>query len=413
MRRGAAIDEADPMDAPRSPDPSSISAMRIVVVTETYPPEVNGVAHTLGRLAEGLIDKGHSLQVIRPRQGREDLPRRHERLEELLLPGLPIPGYRGLRFGLPAVRALAKCWRRFDPDVIYIATEGPLGMSALRAARSLGIATVSGFHTKFDYYSRYYRLGFLEGAILAVLRRFHNGTGCTLVPTTTLREQLETKGFENVRVLSRGVDIRLFQPGRRRTDLRGQWGVAEDGLAVIYVGRLAPEKNLSLAVEAFRGLQARRPEARFVVVGDGPAARELRRLNPDFVFCGMRTGEDLAEHYASGDLFLFPSSSETYGNVVLEAMASSLPVLSFDYAAGREHIVDGHSGALVPLGDHDAFIRRARELVEHTERLRQMGIQARYAAERLDWRRIHDRFERVLYGQAFGGLSYEPVASND
>lgn len=401
------------MDTPPTEKWSPGRTLRIAVVTETYPPEVNGVAHTLGRLTEGLLDKGHRLQVLRPRQGRDDLPKRHERLEEVLVPGLPIPGYRGLRFGLPNIRSVAKTWSRFEPEVVYIATEGPLGMSALRAARAHGVPTISGFHTKFDYYARYYGIGLLEGFILNVLRRFHNATDCTLVPTALLRKQLEQRGFENVEVLSRGVDIRLFQPGRRHPGLREQWGVDKSALAVMYVGRLAPEKNLSLAVDAFRTLQTHRPKARFVVVGDGPAAQELRRLNPDFIFCGTRTGEDLAQHYASGDLFLFPSTSETYGNVVLEAMASGLPVLSFDYAAGGEHIVDGTNGGLVPLADRDAFIRRAVELVEHPDKLRELGMRARYSAEHLDWRRIHDQFERVLLRKAYGGLSHEPATSHD
>lgn len=394
--QGAATEDTAPND-------TAPASLRVALVTETYPPEINGVAHTLERLTNGLIERNHSMQVIRPRQGRDDLPKRHERLEELLRPGAPIPGYKGLRFGLPARGALLRNWRQRRPDIVYIATEGPLGQSALAAARRLDIPTISGFHTNFDYYTRYYRLGFLENAVLGVLRRFHNRTGATLVPTKAMHERLSDVGFENTAVLSRGVDIRLFQPGRRNEPLREQWGVSRDALAVIYVGRLAAEKNLSLAVDAFRAIQTHRPDARFVLVGDGPEARELRRLNPDFVFCGMRTGEDLANHYASGDLFLFPSMSETYGNVVLEGMASGLPVLSFDYAAGREHIVDGENGALVPFEDDAAFVRRAVELAGSTDALRTLGMNARLTAEQLDWRRIHDRFESLLKSQLRGG----------
>lgn len=389
--------------ATAAPGRRSPAGLRIALVTETYPPEINGVAHTLGQLVNGMVARGHRLQVVRPRQGRDDLPRRDARLEEMLAAGAPIPGYRGLRFGLPARGALLRRWREFQPQVVYIATEGPLGHSALAAARTLALPTVSGFHTNFDYYTRYYGLGLLQGGVTTMLRRFHNRTQATLVPTRALHEQLRERGFRNTEVLSRGVDVRLFKPGRRSAALRRQWGVEEGGLAVIFVGRLAPEKNLTLAVNAFRALQARRPDARFVLVGDGPEARELRRLNPDFVFCGMRTGEDLAEHYASGDLFLFPSTSETYGNVVLEAMASGLPVLAFDYAAPKEHIRDGINGALAPYADEDAFVHRALALAAGGRELGAMGLEARITAEALDWRRIHDRFESILARHAEGG----------
>jgi glycosyltransferase involved in cell wall biosynthesis len=232
--------------------------------------------------------------------------------------------------------------------------------------------------------------------VRATLRRFHNRSDATVVPTRALRRELEATGFRNVEVMARGVDIRLFNPSRRDARLRDQWGVDGETLAVIYVGRLAAEKNLALAVEAFRALQAQRPKARFVLVGDGPQAGELRRLNPDFVFCGMRTGEDLAAHYASADLFLFPSTSETYGNVVIEGMASGLAVLAYDYAAGEEHIVDAENGALAPFDDDAAFVARARELSTDLEGLRRLGLQARLTAEGLDWRRIHERFETIL-----------------
>ncbi len=393
--------------------PARQRPLRVALVTETFPPEINGVAHTLGHFVTGLIDKGHSLQVIRPRQGREDLPKRHERLEEILHTSAPIPGYRQLRFGLPARGLLLRRWRQFQPEVIYIATEGPLGGSALKAALQLGVPAVTGFHTNFDYYSRYYGIGFLERAINGFLRRFHNRSQCTLVPTKALQEQLRSKGFDNTRVLSRGVDIRLFKPARRSAALRDQWGIGEDALAVLYVGRLAPEKNLALAVEAFRALQTRRPDAKFVLVGDGPEARELRRLHPDFVFCGMRTGEDLAAHYASGDVFLFPSTSETYGNVILEAMASGLAVLAFDYAAGREHVVPGKNGQLARFKDRDEFIRLATSLVESSKALQAMGMQARLSAEDLDWRRIYDRFEEILFQHVNGDGSHETTASHE
>lgn len=382
-----------------------VASLRVALVTETYPPEVNGVARTLGRLTEGLLERGHRVQVTRPRQSADDLAKRHEGFEEMLAPGLPIPGYKGLRFGLPASNRLRKAWRAYQPEVIYIATEGPLGNSALKVAGELGIPAISGYHTNFDYYSRYYRLGLLQPAIRSYLQRFHNRSRRTLVPTRQLQQDLQERGFLNTTVLARGVDISLFKPARRKVELRARWGLKEDEIGVIHVGRMAPEKNLQLAAEAFYAFQARQPKARLILVGDGPSARELRRLGREFIFSGMRTGKDLAEHYASADIFLFPSTSETYGNVVPEAMASGLPVLGFDYAAAREHIVHGENGWLAPFNDARAFVQLAAEIADTPERIRSTGLQARLTAETLDWRQIHERFEDILHEHAQGRMT--------
>ena len=144
-----------------------------------------------------------------------------------------------------------------------------------------------------------------------------------------MRDTLALDGYQNLQVVARGVDTTLFHPGKRSDELRSQWGVAEDGLAVIYVGRISAEKNLPLVLRTFKAMQAVNPKLKLVMVGDGPVRAELQRQNPEYIFAGMRTGEDLAAHYASGDIFLFPSMTETYGNVTVEAMASGLAVVAY------------------------------------------------------------------------------------
>lgn len=237
-----------------------------------------------------------------------------------------------------------------------MATEGPLGWSALRAARQLGIPAATGFHTRFDDYMRDYGAPWLQGVALRWMRRFHNSAQATLVPTRELQAFLEGAGFDNVVRLARAVDTQLFDPVRRDRGLRAQWGVGEDGVAAIYVGRIAAEKNLALAVRAFRALQSQRPDARFAWVGDGPAREQLQRENPDFIFCGVHRGEDLARHFASGDMFVFSSHSETFGNVTLEALASGVPTVAFDYGAAREFLRDGVHGAAIRDGDDAGFV---------------------------------------------------------
>ncbi|MFP4683669.1 MAG: glycosyltransferase family 4 protein, partial [Ectothiorhodospira sp.] len=391
-----AIDAAIPSDPARGV--ATGPKLRIALVTETFPPEINGVAHTLHQMVKSMLERGHRVHLIRPRQHRSDrgtlTP--HDRLVEQLTPGLPVPGYKGLHMGLPAGRSIRAAWGRERPDVIYLATEGPLGRSALSAARSLGIPVISGFHTNFHSYSRYYGIGFLEPLIGGYLRRFHKRTHCTLVPTTALREELAQKDFGTCRVLARGVDTTLFSPTRRDPQLRREWGLEADDIAVIYVGRLAAEKNLQLAVDAFRAMQARDPRARFILVGDGPEAPRLRREHPDLILAGVHTGEALARHYASGDVFLFPSTSDTFGNVVLEAMASGLVVVSFNYAAARENLRHGESGVLAPFGDHDRFVQEAVALVDRNEEIPRLGTRARTAAEAVDWTCEHDRLEALF-----------------
>ncbi len=368
--------------------------MKIALVTETWPPEINGVAMTLSRLAAGLRARGHRVDLVRPRQAGDSAGGAGN--GDLLVRGVPIPFYRSLRMGVPAAGRLRARWRSERPDVVHVATEGPLGVAALRAARTLDLPVTSSFHTNFHAYGGHYGFRLLRGAALAYLRWFHNRTRLTLVPAGDLRARLAAGGFERLAVLSRGVDTELFAPERRRRDLRASWGADDSAPVAVYVGRLAPEKNLGLAVEAVLAMRAREPALRFVLVGDGPGREALARRYPDFHYAGMRRGEDLAAHYASADIGIFPSVTETFGNVVTEALASGLVVLTYDYAAGREHVRDGVNGFVAPFDDAAAFLARARGLVAARERWPALRGEARRTALGLGWETIFDRFEAAL-----------------
>jgi glycosyltransferase involved in cell wall biosynthesis len=367
--------------------------MRVAIVTETYPPEINGVAMTIGRTVDALKARDYSVQLVRPRQISDPKTPTGNGIEQILVGGVPIPGYAGLRMGLPATGKLRAIWARQRPNIVHIATEGPLGWSAMRAAAGLGIPVVAGFHTNFHSYTRHYGIGWLHQPIHAYLRHFHNRARLTLVPTQTLQNELSAARYQNVEVMARGVDTTLFSPDKRRQDLREKWGVGEGGLAVIYVGRIAPEKNLPLLVRAFAAIERVRPDARLVLVGDGPDADRLCQQHPRFVFSGSRRGEDLAAHYASGDLFLFPSQTETFGNVVLEAMASGLATLGFDYAATAEHVRAGVNGFKVALGDDEGFIAQAVALSRGSLEVASVRAQARETTLNLSWDRIFLRLE--------------------
>jgi glycosyltransferase involved in cell wall biosynthesis len=313
----------------------------------------------------------------------------------MLVTAIRLPGA-AVQVGVVAPGRLTAAWMRARPDVVYVPTQGPLGWAAAGAATRLGIPVVSGFHTNFDVYAGHYRVGVLRRAIAAYLRGFHNATRATLVATADLRAQLVAAGYRNVRVLGRGVDAELFKPGRRSAALRRAWGASPDDLVVLHVGRIAPEKNVGLAIEAYRAIHAHDASARLVIVGDGPSRAALQRANPDVVFAGMRVAEDLAAHYASGDVFLFPSETETFGNVTLEALASGLAVVAYAYAAARVHIADGESGALAPYRDARAFVARAVELARLPRHLVPMRRRARQAAVAAAWPRVVERFEALL-----------------
>ena len=364
--------------------------MHYTLVTETWPPEVNGVALTVRSLQRGLQRRGHRVSVVRPAQERGQAAGQ----DELLVRGGPLPRYPGLRFGLVSACRLQQAWKRDRPDAIYIATEGPLGWSALRAARRLSIPVASAVHTRFDLYMRDYGLALLEPVALRWMRRFHNRADVTLAPTRELEQFLEESGFERTKRLARAVDTARFDPQLRDPALRAEWGADPEEVVAIHVGRIAAEKNLALAVNAFRELQQHRPQARMVWVGDGPQRAALERHNPDFIFCGVKRGEDLARHFASADMFLFPSLSETFGNVTLESMASSLATVAFDYGAAREHLVDGMHGACVT--DEKGFIDAVVRIGCNDALRSAMGERARAAVTGLHPDRVAADFDALL-----------------
>lgn len=376
--------------------PVARSSLRVGLVTETYPPEINGVALTLAKLVQALQARGHNIQLVRPRQSPDATePANPHPLEQVLVRGLPIPSYPHMRMGLPAKKALIKLWTLHRPDVVHIATEGPLGWSALQAARKLRLPISTDFRTNFDAYSRHYRLGWLQKPIAAYLRKFHNLADCTTVPTAALQASLAASRFERLHVVARGVDVSRFQPERRTDSLRKIWGVPENGHVALYVGRLAPEKNLGLLARAFNAMKAANPGVVLVVVGDGPARDEFHAACPDALLLGSQTGDALAAHYASADSFVFPSLTETYGNVTPEALASGLAVLAFDHAAASDLVRHGINGLLTTAGDEEAFVRQAVTLATNPKLVEQLRLQAPQAVAMRDWSHIALQVEKI------------------
>lgn len=373
--------------------------LRLAIVTETYPPEVNGVALSLSRFVEGLLQLNHDIQLIRPRQQDDRGVAQEAGIEEVLTTGLPIPNYPNLKVGLPAKRRLVAQWTLRRPDLVHIVTEGPLGWSALEAARKLKIPVSSDFRTNFHSYSQHYGIGWLKRPIVGYLRKFHNKTALTTVPTERMRSELSAIGFKNVRVLSRGVNAALYDPAHRSEDLRKIYGLSPDHFTLVHVGRLAAEKNLDLLVRAYERLKQKDPDVRLLMVGDGPEKGAIRARVPEAIFAGMQTGEALSRHYASADLFVFPSKTETFGNVTLEAMASGLPIVAFNYAAAAQY-VSPQSGYLADMDREEDFIRGCVQMHDLFCRDRSaygaLGLNSRSRAERESWPMVVKEFESLL-----------------
>lgn len=373
--------------------PSAQDHLRIAVVTETYPPEVNGVAVTLKRVVEGLRKNGHMVQLIRPRQASEA---QRPATEDVLMRGMAIPRYPNLQLGMPSRKQLEPLWTLHRPDIVHIATEGPLGWSALRVARKLRIPVTSDFRTNFHSYSSHYGMGWLSKPIMAYLKRFHNQALLTMVPTQSLADRLAEAGFLHLQVVARGVDAQQFDPKWRSETIRASWGATPNTPVILCVGRLAKEKNLHLLIRAYAQIKLMRPEIKMVIVGDGPMRQELQSQVPDAIFTGTLTGQALASHYASADIFAFPSQSETFGNVVLEALASGLGVAAFDYACAADNIEHRVNGLLAPFDSDNAFVDMLTELSMNTDLLATLRGAARSTALKCDWPSIIDQIEALM-----------------
>lgn len=365
--------------------------MRIEFVTDTFPPDINGVAMTLGRLTAMLRRQGHYVHVIHTgSEATED---------ETATAAFSFPGYKEVKIGLPRPQKLRRRWRKKRPDAVYVACESLMGVSAMKAARELKIPVVAGFHTNFHQYFKKYFTSITERPALKLLRRIHNPCECTMVPSQYMKDLLEEEGFVNLKVLGRGVDNELFSPERRSRELRESWGAADNDCVIIIVGRVAIEKNLPWSLKVINELREEygntNRKIKLVVIGDGPLKSSLsdKYSGDDFYFVGMRLDEDLAVHYASSDVMLFASETETFGNVLLEALASGLVTVSYDYAASAIHIKDGVNGFCAPLSDESALRDKLRKAIEHKDDV-EIRKAARATTGGLSWASVATRFSQ-------------------
>ena len=372
--------------------------LRIAIVTETWAPEINGVALSLLQLCKGLQSKGHKILLIRPKQKKSCLE--FQPNKECLVNGQSIPKYPEMKFGWPQYLKVSQAIEAFSPDVVHIVTEGPLGFTALHAAKSRGIPVSSGFHSQFQEFSRFFDLAFLVKPIQKYLKWFHNATQLTCVPSRDTELALREFGVTcPLTIVGRGIDTQRFSSQRYSAKLRQQWGVDEDTTVLLYVGRLSSEKEINVLIDAFSELRnSTQRKVKLVLVGDGPDRARLEKMQgaDHIIFMGSLSGIQLAEAYASANVFVFASQVETFGNVVLEAMASGLAIIAYDYACAQLHAKHQQTGWLCPIGNIKQLTQHILEIPDNAT-LRSMGQQAMHDVQTIGWQQPVQQFEQALY----------------
>lgn len=370
--------------------------MRIALFTDTYYPETNGVSRTLQRLAAFLKKTGHNVKVVAPAYDNCD-----PSWDIVRIPGKSFFLYPACQLAFPGQEEISRRMDSFRPDLIHVATPAGIGLAGRRYAVNRGIPLAASYHTNFNLYLADYGLNFLEPLYWTYLRWFHRPCACNFCPSRSTMETLRQQGFPHLSIWSRGVDSRVFNPANRDESLRKAWG-AEDKTVLLYVGRLAREKHVESFFAAYRLLpEDVRKHTKPVIVGQGPLMEGLRQEAPaGTVFTGVMEGKELACAYASGDIFAFTSPTETFGNVLLEAMASGLPVISPRAGGALESLREGKNGLGFDPGDINGFACGMQKLLENRVYRLKLAQGARDYALQQSWDIIFDRLVDVYFDVA-------------
>jgi glycosyltransferase involved in cell wall biosynthesis len=371
--------------------------MKIAYFSEVFLPKIDGVVNTLLRLFEYLDNNRHQSLLFTPHSNT-----RHIRSTPVITtPSVPLVVYPNVYVSLPQTRTFLHHLETFQPDLVHLINPVHFDIPGLKAARLLDIPVVASYQTDFPGYARTLGFGFLENAVWKFFRDIHNQADLNFAPSNITRDQMVQHGIERVKVWRRGIDLAHFSPARWNSTMRSRLteGETEKPL-LLYVGRLSPEKRVDWLLQLFQqGLPVR-----LAFVGDGPyrPILEMQFADTATIFTGFLNGEELYQAYASADMFVFPSKNETLGNVVLEAMASGLPVIAPTEGGQIDHVVHGETGLLFDADDPEAMVAAVKYLLERPELRAHMGIQAQKHLGEISWQNI---FDQLL-------LDYEQTINN-
>jgi phosphatidylinositol alpha 1,6-mannosyltransferase len=373
--------------------------MRIGIFAETFLPKIDGITNTLCHLLEHLELRGHQALMFAPKGG----PTYYAGAEIVGLPAIPLPLYPELKLVPPIVIGVDERLAEFSPDLVHVVNPFLLGVVGIQAGRAVNVPVVASYHTDLPGYTDRWGMSFSKELFWSYTRWVHNQADLNLCPSNYTLAELHEQGFERLKVWGRGVDHELFSPDHRSNEMRNRLsnGHPEQPL-LLYVGRLAVEKRVEWLHPVISNLE----NVRLAVVGDGPLRDQLEVLfaGTNTVFTGYLAGEELAAAYASSDIFVFPAANETLGNVVLEAMASGLPVIAPDAGGVTDHVMHGQTGILFPSEEQDNFIQAVNELLCDPIKCRQWGNAGRVHAEENSWPSILDgllqNYKEVLEGQS-------------
>lgn len=362
--------------------------MRIAYFTDTYLPQINGVTNTLDKLKLYLAKKNISHMFFAPEYpGTENSTEPNTKRFK----SISFPVYPECRLSIPLSSNLYRMADSFNPDLVHLVTPLGIGLMGLKYAHDRKIPVVSSFHTNFDAYLKYYKLEYFEEAVWNFFRWFHSFSGINFCPSADTLKTLQSKGIGNLKIWSRGIDTNKFNPEHREKEIRHRLN-AGDKIIFLYVGRLAAEKDLDILLESVKRVNLIYPgKAQFVFTGDGPYAEEMKRVSPDNVFYpGYLKGQELWTMYASCDAFVFPSSTETFGNVVLEAMASGLPVIAVNSGGVTDSIIHRYNGLLCEPRNIESFTNAIATFINDSSLVKNLGTNARRYSLTKSWDRIFE-----------------------
>jgi glycosyltransferase involved in cell wall biosynthesis len=363
--------------------------MKIALFTDTYLPQINGVTNTIDRLEKYFTKKNIDYKILAPEY--EEMWR-NEKVESFY--SFKFLLYPECRLSIFTNGRVNSILSNFKPDLVHLATEFNMGWAGVNYALRNDLPCISTYTTNYSEYLKYYKFDLLSNVAWDYFKWFHNQNDLTLCPSTETKGLLLQKGINNVDVWGRGIDSSHFSPSKRNSSIRTKYKIKDEEILLLYVGRISVEKDLDILFDAYREIQNAHNNIKLIVAGEGPLMGKFKTENPGVIFTGYMKGEALAELYASSDIMTFPSSTETLGNVVLEAMASGIPVVGVNSGGVKENIIDGWNGIMCKPRNTASYYEGIKRFIENREYRLLLGENARHFALSKDWDQVFEKLVR-------------------